>query len=253
MGGQWRWAAASRCGTAHAANGERRQDAFRVVGGGDGGAFCAVVCDGAGSAPHGGEGASLAARSLTCSARAHFDRGGDLPGDDEVAIWMGRARDAITSTSAARGLATDDFATTVVMAMAIRGETVVAHIGDGAAAGRENSTSSWVALSWPDQGEHACETFFLTDAGAPRLRIARYDGPLDRIVLTTDGLERLALNFAARTPHVPFFDGISGPVANGIGAGRLDGLSRRLGAFLDSDPVNARTDDDKTIVVAVVG
>jgi len=65
----WTWAAASRRGTGHQAAGERRQDAFRTVSAGGGDLFVAVACDGAGSATHGGEGASIAAWTLAEAAR----------------------------------------------------------------------------------------------------------------------------------------------------------------------------------------
>ena len=69
----------------------------------------------------------------------------------------------------------------------------------------------------------------------------------------TDGLERLALGFAARVSHRPFFDGLFSAVAasNNVGADRS--LSRKLAAWLDSDSVNARTDDAKTFILAAFG
>jgi len=75
--------------------------------------------------------------------------------------------------------------------------------------------------------------------------------PLDRLAVMTDGIERLALDFAAFVPHSPFFEGVSKPVAaSGIGGADSD-LSRKLAAYLASDAVNARTDDDKTLILAV--
>ena len=78
----------------------------------------------------------------------------------------------------------------------------------------------------------------------------RRSGAISALVAFTDGLERLALDFGATQAHAPFFQGILGPVAASEMAGRDDKLVRRLRRYLESDAVNARTDDDKTLLVA---
>jgi len=67
----------------------------------------------------------------------------------------------------------------------------------------------------------------------------------------TDGLERLALDFRTQQPHTPFFNRVITPVRNSAGNGRNADLSRQLADFLNSADINARTDDDKTLVLAV--
>jgi len=70
---------------------------------------------------------------------------------------------------------------------------------------------------------------------------------IQEVALLTDGLQMLALNFAARKPHAPFFE----PLFTALrGAVSPDDLVVPLRAFLDSDAVNSRTDDDKTLVLA---
>ena len=58
-------------------------------------------------------------------------------------------------------------------------------------------------------------------------------------------------NFGARVPHGPFFAGIALPVAASGMQGRDPGLSQLLMGFLDSEAVNMRTHDDKTIILAI--
>lgn len=241
----WRWAAASREGTSHRRTGTGRQDAMRVAVAGRW--LIAAACDGAGSAARGRGGAVLAARSLTEAARAHL-ADGELPDNAIVDGWVEAARERIARAAAARDLAPRDFATTVVLLLTDGAQSLVLHIGDGAAVAR--TADGWRALTWPEQGEYAATTYFLTD-DAPRLRVARAAEPADRFALFSDGLERLALDFAAEQPHAPFFDGVSAPVAASTVAGRDATLSAQLGAFLDSERVNARTDDDKTLILAV--
>ena len=82
-------------------------------------------------------------------------------------------------------------------------------------------------------------------------------GPIDplpasreSLAVFTDGIERLVLDFADLTPHEPFFSSMIIPVERSEKGGRLSGLSQSLHAFLDSDKVNDRTDDDKTLILA---
>jgi hypothetical protein len=57
-------------------------------------------------------------------------------------------------------------------------------------------------------------------------------------------------NLGAGHAHAPFFQGILGPVAGSEIAGRDHKLCAALARYLESDAVNARTDDDKTLLVA---
>jgi len=146
-----------------------------------------------------------------------------------------------------------DFATTVVMAISDGLFTMTATIGDGAIVARRAEASTLDALSWPEHGDYAATTFFLTDA-VPRLRIGvMHDLPIDRIAVLTDGLERLALDFRDRVAHRPFFDVMFSAVASCPEIGRNGALSRHLAAFLECEAVNKRTDDDKTLILAVFG
>lgn len=248
----WTWAAASVRGTSHERTGTPRQDAFRCVAAQDGAMLVAIACDGAGSASHGRQGAAIAARHLSHAALAHARASAGLPGDKLVADWVDEARDRIAAAASRRALSPRDFATTVVMVATTGEQTMAIQIGDGAAVGRLRADGSWTALSWPEHGEFASTTFFLTDEAGVRLRISRSTAELDRLAVLTDGIERLALDFARGVPHAPFFEGVSRPVAESVAEGVDCDLSRKLGAYLASDAVNQRTDDDKTLILAAL-
>jgi hypothetical protein len=68
---------------------------------------------------------------------------------------------------------------------------------------------------------------------------------VDEVALLTDGLQSLALRFASREAHGPFFE----PMFERL-RGPEQPSESELAAFLGSGPVNARTDDDKTLVLA---
>ncbi len=245
----WTWVAASRRGTSHERRGERRQDAFRTLGTASGDAVVLVACDGAGSAARGGSGAAIAARMLSNALRRRLDSG-MWPTDENVWDGIDEVRDRIAVVAERIGMTSRDFATTVVLVISDGTRTMAVHVGDGAAVVRCRETEVWTALSWPTQGEYASTTFFLTDEGGARVRISRSDVPVDRLAVFTDGIERLALDFASHTAHAPFFSGISEPVARAPTDGWNVPLSRKLGEYLSCDAVNARTDDDKTLILA---
>lgn len=230
--------------------GTKRQDAMRVLLAADRRTLIAVACDGAGSANMGGQGAAIAARVLSSSAKAALGLKGVHPADDTIWEWIDLARDRIAAVAERRGLILRDFATTVVMAISDGSSTLTLHIGDGAAVGRDAKTGEWQTLCWPEHGEYASTTFFLTDNGVPRARIVRHEWPVDRLAVFTDGIERLALDFTANRPHTPFFAGVSAPVAKSPAEGCDVPLSEMLGTYLASDAFNARTDDDKTLILA---
>lgn len=248
----WAWAGASCRGVSHVRSDTRKQDAFSSFAVREGSTLIAIVSDGAGSSTHGGEGASLICRTLATSLRGHFASAEAFPSDDDLWHWLDAARDRIGVAAERRGLAMRDFAATVVVTITDGSQTLVAHVGDGCSVARERESGYWRALSWPAQGQYASTTFFVTDEPEVRLRIGRCDVAIDAVASFTDGIERLALDFGAERPHQPFFRGIIKPLEERSETGTDRALSPKLAAYLDSAVINERTDDDKTLVLAVL-
>ncbi len=248
---EWVIVSASRCGTSHIRRGESRQDAFSAF---RADLACewlvAIASDGAGSAKKGGQGAALICRTLGAAAREHLRSGRGLPSDEDVWAWVDAARDRIFGAAERRQLTPRDFAATMVLVISNGHETVAAHIGDGAAVARSDE-GQWQAISWPEGGEYANTTFFATDDPEPRMRITRLSGPYSSFALFTDGLERLILDLANKTPHGPFFERMAAPLRDARGREAERALSKKLGDYLDGEAINARTDDDKTLILAV--
>ena len=238
----WTWASARKRGTSHVRSGLACQDALRCSADGD--MLVAVISDGAGSAKHGALGAALTVRTI---ARAAAELGA-FPDDAAVTGWLDAACTAIVDAAVRREAAPRDFAATLVACIVSAQGTVLMLVGDGAAVFRD--ADGWRVPSWPESGEYASTTYFVTDE-ALRLRLVRLDTVPDAIALFSDGLERLALDFSARAPHAPFFDAMIRPVETGDAIGRNAKVSRALATWLDSEAVNARTDDDKSLILAV--
>jgi hypothetical protein len=221
-----------------------------VVSSADGGdVLLSVVSDGAGSAVHSDRGAQLVCDTLLELAGEMVRASSDLDRleDELVRSWFLAARERL------RGLARDaqteirEFAATALLAIASDHQTLCARIGDGGIVLRRAPDAAFEVALWPDAGEYANQTFFVTDdAAAERIAIARFDDVWD-VVAFSDGLQNLALEQSTRSAFPPFFTPLvaavrSGAVANGA-------LHAQLAAFLNSPPVNERTDDDKSLVV----
>ncbi|PPA75607.1 protein phosphatase 2C domain-containing protein [Achromobacter spanius] len=252
---QWTWISASQIGTSHIRTGQRLQDAYSCFGVlvGDRNFFVGIVSDGAGSAELGGQGASLVCRNIAKFVRSHLSTLKILPSGSIIEEWIDRVRDLIYNVAKLRGKDARDFACTLICVISDGDSSIVAHVGDGCLVAREHASELWFAPSWPDHGEYASTTSFLTDQPTVSLRISSIDIRVDVLALFTDGIERLVLDFSEKIPSSKFFNAIADPVLRStVPMGKDAALSFQLKRYLGDEQVTARTDDDKTLVVAVL-
>lgn len=249
----WTWISALKIGVSHVRSGTRLQDSLVSFSTSAKGidTFVGIVSDGAGSAKYGGEGAALVVRTLSAQLRSWLRQNEKLPTTEDFAYWLDQVRDRITLVSTQRGLEVREFAATLLCAVSTGFETAVAHIGDGCAVLRSADSGSLIAPSWPYHGEYASTTAFVTDQPACRLVVEHLATSVDAVILFSDGLERLALDFRSQLPHQPFFDLVLRPLGKLDRGGRDYELSLSLKEFLDSERINSRTDDDKSLIVAI--
>lgn len=214
-----------------------------------------AVADGAGSAQH----AALAAAQVTQRAVARFQDPCSLP--DGAAAWEADLRCLLTDLrrglegeAAVQGCSPREFACTFLLAVVTRDALIGAQVGDGAIVYRprsEEATGGIALLTAPHHGEYLNETVFLTSDGyLEDLQWVYRAGAPDALALLSDGLQMLALDMKNQppTPHAPFFDPLFTFMKNN--PDRLD-REQKLRAFLESERVCAKTDDDKTLVIAV--
>lgn len=207
-----------------------------------------IACaDGAGSASEGALGAAMACQSVCLRARDALSS--DLHVNDlnehRVLDWYTQVRDDLTEEASRRGIRPRELACTLLTAVLSPYAGIFAQVGDGAIVAGDDG--SYRAVTWPNSGEYANETTFITaDTFEQAFECVRWQGPVREVALFTDGLQRLALSYADRSVHAPFF----APMFQALHAAEVpDLLVPQFERFLDSPAVNERTDDDKTLIL----
>jgi len=251
----WKVAASSVTGSSHTNRGESGQDFCRAgsIRLSDAEYFIGLVADGAGSTTDGGRGAEIACDSLHASILDALRQDGDIAAIPDATIrqWVTTARDAIAQEANEKGKRLRDFACTLLGAVAGDGHTFFFQIGDGAIVIRVDG--AYETVFWPEQGEYANTTFFISDETyLDTLSIVHRDAAPDEIALFTDGIQNLALSFAQKQAHAGFFQPLFAALRNDPATAFSD-FAGQLRRFLLRDDVSARSDDDKTLVLAVQG
>jgi hypothetical protein len=241
----WTVASVSVTGTSHAEAGLTCQD-FQGSVILPCGTLVAVVADGADSALQGGLGAQLAvhqvlerAREATVSLRTIESA------QAELTKWVFAARTGLEAEAELRGIGLPDLATTLLVSLVSTGFVCVAQVGDGAIVSRD-SVGDIQLLTEPVFGEYANETTFLTSTGFKiALQVTSWKGKVEQIMLFTDGLQRLALQWPGPVAYRPFcaplFIFITQPDLN---------HEEQIRTFLSSARIRQRGDDDLTLVLA---
>lgn len=139
-----------------------------------------------------------------------------------------------------------DLACTLLTAIVGEDGAAFSQIGDGAIVYR--ASELFQTAFWPQTGEYAGTTFFLTGTDLEkRLMFNVLKNRVDEVALLTDGLQPLALHYDSRTVHAPFFQPMFEAMRQ---TAEVQSLDEPLNQFLTSKPVNDRTDDDKTLILA---
>jgi hypothetical protein len=244
----WQVVGASVRGTSHHQYDLPCQDAHLYRPLPEGGLLVAVA-DGAGSAARSGEGAREAVEQVLVALETRLACG---PPEDE-ALWMEvirlafqQAREALVELAAGDDDSLAAFATTLTCAVVAGGWLVAGQVGDGAVVAR-GQEGNLLSVTTPVRGEYANETYFLTAPTAlEQLEVKALRQDVTELALMTDGLLKLALVLPDYSPHPPFFDPLLRFAAQ---AGPEADAQEKLEAFLTSERVSARTDDDKTLVL----
>lgn len=251
----WRCLGARATGTSHADSQTPCQDrqVVEIVKSADGATVVvAVIADGAGSAAHSERGAEVACGRFAELAKAQVLPSSDLDliSDEVVRSWFAQVRAELrTLCYSEQEARISDFAATSLVALISDHQALCAQVGDGGIVVRAVGDNELFDVAiWPENGEYANETTFVTDNRVTEhVGIRRYDR-LDDVVLFSDGLQRLVLKQSTRSAYAPFFSSLLTTVRDPERT--EESLQEELDSFLRSKRVNEKTDDDKSIVIA---
>jgi hypothetical protein len=246
----WRAVGAASQGTAHQKQGLPCQDAedFRIL---PAGVFLAALADGAGSAEFSEEGARCAVEEALEVLASGLETA--LP--ESETGWIDLMAGAFRSAQAAlQRMAVEmdiplrEFAATLACAAVVGEWLAVGQLGDGAVVAGDPA-GGFFSITQAQRGEYANETFFLTQEDSlEQVEVHILHQPVQALALMSDGLTRLALKMPANEPHLPFF----APLFEFAATVEDEARAReQLCAFLASGRVCARTDDDKSLILAV--
>lgn len=210
-----------------------------------------AVADGAGSAPLSKQGAKRAVNAAVkylCTAIPQYKPNTSKEWKSIVSYAFEVARTQLIEYAASQAERLRNYNTTLQLVVASDNWTISAIVGDGTAVGLRND-HSLVRLMSPQRGEYANATNFITsDSAMEKIAIQVLQEPVIGIAVLTDGLLSLAIDERDETPHERFFT----PLFNFLTAS-IDNqqANKDLAQFLSSDRVNRRTDDDKTLALAL--
>lgn len=207
------------------------------------------VADGAGGAQRGGEGAELAieASAVFIARKCMLP---EFAMNDELAVECVMAvRERIYAQAEKDGFSARDYACTFLAVLSSSRSTLVMQIGDGGIV-IDVGKGLNVPVA-PMSGEYVNMTQFVTDEDAIEALVSKvFPSKASKVAVFTDGIQRLALNMATNTAHEPFFSPFF-TILTATPAEQEDQLQSALVTFLNSASVNQRTDDDKTLALAV--
>ncbi|RMM39057.1 PP2C family serine/threonine-protein phosphatase (plasmid) [Pseudomonas amygdali pv. lachrymans] len=248
----WECASAVSIGTAHTERGGRCEDRCSSQVFDQAGApwLAMFVSDGAGSAECGEQGADIAVRTANETV-SQLMQLAELPLDESLALQIvNDIRQAISQAADQSQRPARDYACTFLGALTSATGTLVFQIGDGGIVlGGQNGLE--LAIE-PMKGLYENETAFLTQNDAVEILAVRiFPTGVKSIAMFSDGLQRLALDMAKGEPHGPFFEPIFRKMQALTDESRPM-IGSALESFLGSSRINDRTDDDKSLAIAVL-
>lgn len=213
----------------------------------------AVASDGAGSAQHAQAGSAVACARFISQIRGALDETDDLSFlmADYFKEWIAAFQREIKIIAEQNESSAREYACTFVAAIIGNEQSVFAQIGDGGIVLLEAETSdSYQTVFWPQQGQFANQTYFLTDINAEaNLMFRTINQNVQEVAVFTDGMQSLILNEESQTAHSPFFRPIFTALRKAE-TGCAEALQNGMVDYLMSPRITERTDDDKTLIFA---
>jgi hypothetical protein len=157
-----------------------------------------------------------------------------------------RVLQELTERANANGWTLGSMACTMIAFAATPHWMAALQIGDGLLITRE-AGKDYELVFKPDRGEYVNETVFVTSpVSTSQRQVCVQERPLTFICAASDGIERVAVRYQDWTPHTPFFQPLQVYI---VGQGNAEAGAHDIAEFLRREKLNARTDDDKSLVL----
>ncbi|MTJ10525.1 PP2C family serine/threonine-protein phosphatase [Anabaena sp. UHCC 0204] len=154
----------------------------------------------------------------------------------------------LNKQAANKGYSVNDLACTLLVFVATPDWVAAMQIGDGFMV-VHSQNSEYQLLFEPDKGEFFNETTFVTSANAlEEMQVQVISGKQEFICASTDGLEKVAIRLSDWKPHAPFFKPFEEYLRE---TDNPEDDEKYVIDFLNSERLNSRTDDDKTLLLCL--
>ncbi|MBF2055955.1 MAG: protein phosphatase 2C domain-containing protein [Cyanobacterium sp. T60_A2020_053] len=216
-----------------------------------------AVADGAGSALHSAEGAGVAVETALSYFRKLCQQKGlngnshppKLPqAKDHFINLLNEILINIDKKAEDLNCSDQDLACTLMVFVATPQWLLAMQIGDGFMV-YKTSDGDLNLIFDADKGEYINETTFVTSSNAvAEMQVKILETKPYFLCASTDGLEKVAIQYKNKQPFLPFFN----PLEEYLRETTETDQDNYIQDFLNSERLNARTTDDKTLLLALL-
>lgn len=240
---------ASVIGTSHTKNNLPCHDSHLVRTFNEAQSLIATVSDGMGSAKHADIGSALATECVVDYLEENL-----APTDDDETV-IATIKDAFKAVyhrleeeAETQAFELRDLNATLMVFIALEpGRQFGGQVGDCITIGREKDESAYEIAIAPQKGEYVNQTFSVCNLDSIEDgHYFAFETSYEKVAMMSDGIESFTINSATEDISSGFFD----PFFDAFDKAHFteEKASQSLQAFLNTDRVNKRTDDDKTLV-----
>jgi Serine/threonine protein phosphatase len=251
---QWQAVGWKEKGIGHIKNGTPCQDDFNYQIISNEQVIIGAVSDGMGSAAHSELGSQIAVQTAIRLLNQNNLLNTPINEDEARAFFEKLLNSVVTEIQAEaknQGYAVRDLACTLLAFVATPDWLAAMQVGDGLIVIRPKEEATYELLFRPTKGEYGNETVPITSSTASQeMQVTVIPKAVDFICAATDGIEHISL-LKSKTwiAYEKFFE----PLERQIMRPNITQTEKQniLRDFLNSEQVNQKTDDDKTVLLCI--
>ena len=206
----------------------------------------AVLSDGAGSAKNSEFGAEIAVNSIIQFLREQmYSFSLD---EDFIKNCVTFSRNKIIDYSIDNNLELKSLACTLIILVSYDDMALIFQLGDGGCVLKRKDEDFFEYAIEPMNGEYINTTYFLTDDNYLINSQIKITKGIEKFAIFSDGIQKVCSNLSTNEIHQPFFQKLFSTF-NILKEKPQFIINQSFQSFLDSDFLNERTDDDKSLLL----